>query len=147
MGPRVSQECMDQLEGGRRFRRARTNDSATVLIDEDRQVLHRLQISPTQQRLSAVGDQDVLAHAFATLFELLARIHQLSRAIDRAGPIRIGGESHQRRQQNRRVSHCPSPTAARDRTGYLADAFFAATGVASIILSSSSLSMTWDHMG
>src|SRR5262249_28525016 len=82
MRARIAYERLNELQRRRLLRRTSAHNPVPILIGEHREVLHRLHISPTGQRLPRAWDGDVPPGALSAAPEALTIACQLARVFD-----------------------------------------------------------------
>ena len=105
MRARITHERLNELQRRRVLRRTSTHDPVPLLIGENRQVLHRLHISPTGQRFPRAWDVDFPLGAFSAVLEALTIACQLMRVFDCVRAPNEGDGRNQSNRQDARVSH------------------------------------------
>jgi len=78
MRARIAYERLNELQRRRLLRRTSAHNPVPILVGEHREVLHRLHISPTGQRLPRAWDVDVPPGALSAALEALTIACQLS---------------------------------------------------------------------
>src|SRR5262249_30033302 len=78
MRARIAYERLNELQRRRPLRRTSAHNPVPLLIGEHREVLHRLHIPPTGQRLPRVWDVDVPPGALSAALEALTIACQLA---------------------------------------------------------------------
>ena len=82
MSARIAHKRLNELQRRRLLRRTSTHNPVPILIGENREVLHRLHISPTGQRFPRAWDVDFPSGALSALLEALTITCQLVRVFD-----------------------------------------------------------------
>src|SRR5262245_34192630 len=82
MRARIAYERLNELQRRRPLRRTSAHNPVPLLIGEHREVLHRLHIPPTGQRLPRAWDVDVPPGALSAALEALTIACQLARVFD-----------------------------------------------------------------
>jgi hypothetical protein len=106
MRARIAYERLNELQRRRLLRRTSAHNPVPLLIGEHREVLHRLHISPTGQRLPRAWDVDVPPGALSAALEALTIACQLARVFDCSR--RASCKGHGRNQpyrQDARIFH------------------------------------------
>ena len=103
MRARIAYERLNELQRRRLLRRTSAHNPVPILIGEHREVLHRLHISPTGQRLPRAWDVDVPPGALSPALEALTIARQLARVFDcsRRAPCKGHGRNQPYRQDTR----------------------------------------------
>src|SRR5215467_11567814 len=83
MRARIADERSNKLQRRRLLRRTSAHNLLSLFIGDHREVLHRLHISPTGQRLPRAWDVDVPPRALSAALEALTIACQLARIFDR----------------------------------------------------------------
>src|SRR5262249_38641531 len=95
----------NELQRRRLLRRTSAHNPVPVFIGEDREVLHRLHISPTGQRFPRAWDVDVPPGALSAALEALTIACQLVCVFDCGRAPCKGDAGNQPNQQGARISH------------------------------------------
>jgi hypothetical protein len=82
MRARIAYERLNELQRRRLLRRTSAHNPVPLLIGEHREVLHRLHISPTGERLPRAWDVDMPPGALSAALEALTIACQLARVFD-----------------------------------------------------------------
>src|SRR5262245_2731260 len=95
MRARIAYERLNELQRRYLLRRTSAHNPVPILIGEHREVLHRLHISPTGQRLPRAWDVDVPPGALNVALEALTIACQLARVFDcsRRAPCKSHGRT------------------------------------------------------
>src|SRR5262245_46149497 len=91
MRARIPYERLNKLQRRHLLRRTSAHNPMPLLVGENREVLHRLHISPTGQRFPRTWDVDVPAGALSAALEALTIACQLVRVFD-CGRARCKGD-------------------------------------------------------
>src|SRR5262245_6093992 len=99
----IAYERLNELQRRRLLRRTSTHNPVPLLIGEHREILHRLHISPTGQRLPRAWDVDLPPGALSVALEALTIACQLARVFDcsRRAPCKGYGRNQSCRQDAR----------------------------------------------
>src|ERR1700716_2448332 len=124
MRPCISREGSYESQQGNSLGRTRSNEPASVLIDENRYVLHRLHVAPTEQRRLGIRDPDLSTRAFGAPFQAVARTRQIAGIFDSGRLVCKAAGCGRTNQKNERKLHLqlssrlePTPPSAAMRLG------------------------------
>src|SRR5215469_502282 len=118
MRARIAYERLNELQRRRLLRRTSAHNPVPLLIGEHREVLHRLHISPTGQRLPRAWDVDVPPSTPSAALEALTIACQLARVFDcsRRAPCKGYGRKQPYRQ-DARIFHRRCVVSNSERVG------------------------------